>query len=287
MSEITVLGLGLMGAALARAMQRAGHDLTVWNRSPAKMQPFIDEDVAGASDVVSAITASPIILICIDNYAVTNTVLRSDDVEPLLAGRTVVQLSTGTPNEAREASEWMTARSAVYLDGAILCGPNQIAKDDGLILLSGEEAAYGRADHLLECLGGTVRYLGTNVGAASALDLAWLSMSYGRFVSAIHAATLCQSENVGLDEFMSLFPDQPAIQGYVRVIHEKSFDECTATLQVWGAALQRIQQQGIDANINTAIPDFFASFFEKAVDAGHGEKNVMALVKVLQGNSGN
>ena len=52
MSEITVLGLGLMGAALARAMQRAGHDLTVWNRSPANMQPFIDEDVAGASDVV-------------------------------------------------------------------------------------------------------------------------------------------------------------------------------------------------------------------------------------------
>ncbi len=104
MSDITVVGLGLMGSALARAIQQAGHDLTVWNRSPVKMQPFIDDGVASAPDVVSAIKASPVILICIDNYAVTEAMLRSDEVLPLMAGRTVVQLSTGTPKEAREAS---------------------------------------------------------------------------------------------------------------------------------------------------------------------------------------
>ena len=286
MSDITVIGLGLMGAALARAMQRAGHDLTVWNRSPAKMQPFIDDGVAAAPDVVSAIAASPVVLICIDNYAATNTMLQSDDIVPLLTGRTVVQLSTGTPKEAREAADWMTARDVTYLDGAILAGPNSIGTDDAQILLSGDETAYERAGNLLECLGGTVRYLGTNVRAASALDLAWLTTCYGRFIAIIHAASLCKSEDVGVDDFISLFPDNPDIQHYAKVIHEGSFHECTATLQVWGAALQRIQQQGGDANINTQIPDFVASFFNKAVDAGYGEENVMALVKVLQGDSG-
>ena len=135
MSDITVIGLGLMGAALARAIQRAGHDLTVWNRSPARMQPFIDGGVAGAPDVASAVTASPVILICIDNYTVTDTMLQSDDIQPLLAGRTVVQLSTGTPKEARAASEWMTAGAVAYLDGAILCSPTSIATDDAQILL--------------------------------------------------------------------------------------------------------------------------------------------------------
>ena len=286
MSDITVIGLGLMGAALARAMQRAGHDLTVWNRSPAKMQPFIDDGVAAAPDIVSAIAASPVVLICIDNYAATNTMLQSDDIVPLLTGRTVVQLSTGTPKEAREASDWMTARDVTYLDGAILAGPKSIGTDDAQILLSGDETAYERAGNLLECLGGTVRYLGTNVRAASALDLAWLTTCYGRFIAIIHAASLCKSEDVGVDDFISLFPDNPDIQHYAKVIHEGSFHECTATLQVWGAALQRIQQQGVDANINTQIPDFVASFFKKAVDAGYGEENVMALVKVLQGDSG-
>jgi 3-hydroxyisobutyrate dehydrogenase-like beta-hydroxyacid dehydrogenase len=281
MSDITVIGLGLMGAALARAVQQAGHDLTVWNRSPARMQPFIDDGVAGAPDLATAITASPVILICIDNYAVTDTMLQSDDILPLLAGRTVVQLSTGTPKEAREASEWMTVRGVAYLDGAILAGPKEIATDDAQILLSGDTAAYQRTGKLLQCLGGTVRYLGVNIGAASALDLAWLTTCYGRFMATIHAANLCRSEDVGIEDFISVLPDQPYVQGYAKVIHEESFQMCTATLQVWGAALKRIQQQGVDANINTEIPDFVASFFKKAVDAGYGEENVMALVKVL------
>ena len=179
----------------------------------------------------------------------------------------------------------MTARGIAYLDGAILCGPTAIATDDAQILLSGDEAAYQRAGKLLECLGGTVRYLGTNIGAASALDLAWLTTCYGRFMAIIHAASLCRSEDVGIDDFISLLPDNPDIQGYAQVIHDESFHECTATLQVWGAALQRIQQQGVDAGISTEIPDFVASFFKKAVDAGYGEENVMSLFKVLRSDS--
>jgi len=286
MSDITAIGLGLMGSALARAIQRAGHELTVWNRSPAKMQPFVDDGVTGAPDVASAITASPVILVCIDNYAVTNTILQSDEIKPLLAGRTVVQLSTGTPRQAQETSEWMKLHNVSYLDGAILAGPVEIGTEDTQLLLSGDEAAQQRAGHLLECIGGTVRYLGANVRAASALDLSWLCIRYGRFLALMQAASICKSENVGMDEFISLFPDSPNIQHYARVVHNESFHKYTASLTVWDAALQRIQQQGVDAGINTDIPDFVAGFFKKALDAGYGENNVMALVKVLQADSG-
>ncbi len=159
--------------------------------------------------------------------------------------------------------------------------PDGIGTNNAEILLSGEEAAYERAENLLQCLAGSVRYLGTNAAAASALDLAWLTISYGQFMANIHAANLCKSEDVGMDDFISLFPDQPDIQHYAKVIRDESYQKCTATLQVWGAALRRIQQQGVDAGISTEIPDFIAGFFNKAVDAGYGEQNVMALVKVL------
>jgi 3-hydroxyisobutyrate dehydrogenase-like beta-hydroxyacid dehydrogenase len=283
MTAITTIGLGLMGTALARAIQRAGHDLTVWNRSPARMQPFIDDGVAAASDVASAITASPVILICIDNYAVTKRMLEPNEISPLLAGRTVVQLSTGTPLEAVESADWMTAHNVAYLDGAILAGPNGIGTDDAQILLSGDQSAEERAGALLQCLGGTVRYLGANVRAASALDVAWLTTHYGRFIAIAHAASLCKSEGAGLDDFISLFPDDPDIRHSATVIRDERFQECTATLQVWGAALEQIRKQGVDARINTEIPDFFASFFKKAVAADYGEENVMSLFKVLQG----
>jgi len=282
MSDITVVGLGLMGAALARVMQQAGHDLTVWNRSPAKMQPFIDDGVTAAPDVAAAITASPVILICIDNYDVASALLASAEVAPLLAGRTVIQLSTGTPREARAAATWVHAQDATYLDGAILAGPGNIGTDTSIILLAGDQAAHDRAGPLLECLGGTVRYLGVNVGAASVLDLAWLCTSYGRFLAVTHAARLCESEGVGLDDFAALFEENSMVHHDATVIHTAGFDHCTATLQVWGAALQQIQRQGRDAGINTDFPDHLAGLFEKAVEAGHGEEHVMALVKVLR-----
>lgn len=282
MSDITVIGLGLMGAALARAIHGAGHGLTVWNRSPGRMRPFLDRGVAGAADASSAIAASPVVLICIDDYAATQAMLDAPEIAPLLSGRTLVQLSTGTPKEAREAAAWMAARGVAYLDGAILCGPDDIATEGGKILLSGDAAAHRRADALLQCLGGRVQYLGDTVGAASALDLAWLTTCYGRFLGIAHAANLCRSEGAGLDHFISLFPDRPDIQLYAQVIHDGSFDHATATLQVWGAALERIRQQGRDAGINTDFPDFAASLFRKAIAAGYGEQNVMSLAKVLQ-----
>lgn len=283
MSRATVIGLGLMGSALARALQNAGHDLTVWNRSPAKMQPFIDDGVAGAPDLVSAIAASPVILICIDNYVVTNAMLQMEGVASLLADRTIVQLSTGTPKEADELSAWMAARHAAYLDGAILAGPNEIGTANAQILLSGNMAAYDRAGSLLHCLAGDLRYLGPNVRAASALDLAWLTTCYSRFVGIVHAANMCRSEGVGLDEFIALFPGQPDIQDDAHVIHTGQFRECTATLEVWGSALKRIQQQAVDSSISSEIPDFFAGFFKKAIDAGFGQENVMALFKIIRG----
>jgi 3-hydroxyisobutyrate dehydrogenase-like beta-hydroxyacid dehydrogenase len=233
-------------------------------------------------DEVSAIKASPVILICIDNYASTHALLNNAAITPLLAGRTIVQLSTGTPREALEAAEWMKQHGVSYLDGAILAGPNDIGTASGQILLCGDESAYSKAGRLVDCLGEDVRYLGSNFRAASALDLAWLCDSYGRFVAVTHAARLCESEDVGFDTFASLFDEDSLVRRYSNVIHSGDFKNCTATLQVWGEALARIQAQGRDAGIDTGFPDFTAKLFDKAIEAGYGEEHVMSLVKVLR-----
>ena len=282
MSEITVIGLGLMGAALAKTIHQAEHELTVWNRSPEKMQPFIDDGIAAAPDAIAAIEASPIILICIDNYEATLALLSSETIKPHLAGRTVVQLSTGTPREALDAANWMQQNEIKYLDGAILAGPNDIGTASGQILLCGDAAAYSDAGNILDCLGEDVRYLGSNFRAASALDLAWLCDSYGRFMAVIHAARLCESEDVGVDQFASLFGEDSLVRRYANVIHSKDYDNCTATLQVWGAALERIQMQGQDSGIDTSFPDFVHNLFQRAIKAGYAEQHVMSLVKVLR-----
>ena len=52
MSEVSVIGLGAMGSALVRALLRAGHRVTVWNRTSAKAEPLVREGAGRRATVI-------------------------------------------------------------------------------------------------------------------------------------------------------------------------------------------------------------------------------------------
>ena len=104
MSDVSVIGLGAMGSALASAQLNSGRSVTVWNRSPQKVSAHVARGAEGAATVSEAVQASPVIMICVDNYTVTNTLLGTDTVIPALSDRTVIQFSTGTPKEAERSN---------------------------------------------------------------------------------------------------------------------------------------------------------------------------------------
>ena len=172
MSEASVIGLGAMGSALARAFLRDGHRVTVWNRTSAKAELLVRDGAVLAPSAALAVSASPIVVVCVDNYEVTKTILGSNEVAFSLSDRVLVQLSTGSPQEARDSEAWVRDQGAEYLDGAIMAFPDQIATPDAMILLSGAESAFQRSEPLLKSLAGELSYVGPQVGAASALDTA-------------------------------------------------------------------------------------------------------------------
>src|SRR5512132_2263614 len=102
MSEVTVIGLGNMGSALARAFLERGHAVTVWNRSPEKAAPLVAKGAVLASNAAEAIDASPFILLCVTNYAAANQIL--GEVRTHLAEKLLIHFTTGSPQDAR-ASE--------------------------------------------------------------------------------------------------------------------------------------------------------------------------------------
>jgi 3-hydroxyisobutyrate dehydrogenase-like beta-hydroxyacid dehydrogenase len=273
-----------MGGALARAFQTAHHRMTVWNRTPAKTQPFVANGATAALSVASAVEASPATVVCVDNYAVTRQILETDDAVRRLSGRALIQLTTGTPREAREFQTWLQDYGVDYIDGAIMGGPGDIDAGIAQILFAGPEASFQRCRQLLECLGSDLRYVGGNIGAPATLDLAWLSQRHGLFLGVAHGARLCESENVGLDLYASLFPEGDRARSMARVMHAHAYEKPGATLSVWAAALKRVQSQAQDAGINCEIPDFAAELLERAIEAGHGEEDIAALLKVLREN---
>lgn len=282
MSAISVVGLGTMGGALARALQRGGHALTVWNRSAGRMKPFVADGAAGATSIGEAVTASPVILVCVGSYDTTRSLLGTEDVVARLPGRTLVQLSTGTPRQAQEAEDWFKGHGVAYIDGAIECLPTAVGTEGAQFLFAGPEAAYRAVDPLLECLGGDRRYLGENIRAAATLDLAWLCQRLGQMIGGLHGACLCESENVGLDAFEAMLPKGDRVQLLVNRIKDEDYSNPDATVEVWEAASRRFKEQAKDAGIGSEFPDFVANIIRRAMQAGYGAEDVAALVKVLR-----
>ena len=283
MTELTCVGLGLMGSALARALLAAGHRITVWNRSPGKAEALVGLGAQEARSFAEALAASPVALICIDNYASTRALLEPEGKAGRLAGRTIASLTTGTPREAEELSAWVQAQGAGYLDGAILAGPNEIGSKTGDILISGEPVAWEVAKPFLTCLAGKVRHVGQRVGAAAGLDFAWLTMSFVQFIGVAHAANICRAQGINLQAFMDIFRadiDTKTCR-LAGIIKDADYHHPTATLQVWGEALGHIQEQARDAGIPSDIPDFIAGYFQRAVGMGLGQEEAIAIYKTL------
>lgn len=286
MSDISVVGLGLMGSALARALLVAGDAVTVWNRSPERCSPLVAEGAVAAASLAEAVSASPVIVVCIDSYATAQALIGARDVASQLTGRLVVQMSTGSPGEARSAEAWFEAQGAHYLDGAILCGPKVIGTADAVILFSGKGAHFQPAEVTLRALAPGARWVGESVGAASALDLAWLAQLYGTYVAAAHGALICGSEGLDLDLYLSVLNPTGAAYWIVKAMKDEAFDSPTATLSVWNGALRRIADHARTAGISSEVPDVVGRILDRAEAAGLGAQHIAAMVKVLGGGAG-
>jgi 3-hydroxyisobutyrate dehydrogenase-like beta-hydroxyacid dehydrogenase len=201
MKEASVIGLGTMGATLARLLLRSGYGVTVWNRTSTKADPLLREGAVLAPSAAAAAAASPAVVMCVYDYKAANEILGAQSFDGALSGRVLVHLTTGSPKEARDLERWTRKRSAEYLDGAIQAAPSQMGKPDTPILISGDEDAFRRSEPLLKVLGGNLTYLGADAGAASAMDAATLSYVYGAMLGFIHGARVCEVEGFRVDKY--------------------------------------------------------------------------------------
>jgi 3-hydroxyisobutyrate dehydrogenase-like beta-hydroxyacid dehydrogenase len=281
MSEVSVIGLGLMGSALARALVENGCAVTVWNRSPEKAVPLLEKGARLAPDAGAAAAASPVIMICVTNYSVANLLLNENAAR--FSGKLLVQLSTGTPNDARLAEAWARHNQVEYLEGKITGSPSSIGKPNAQILISGPQDVFQKAEPLLRVLAGKIDYKGAEIGMASAWDLMMIMPYYGMFLSLLHSVQICQAEGIPLEEFSNLLGEQG--KGYEKWLCDNirigSYSETSAPLELWDNGISLIVQQAQESKINAEFPMFTSALFKRAMHAGYAKEEVSALYKVL------
>lgn len=283
MADVTVLGSGSMGSALARAFIRAGHRTTVWNRTAERTLPLVEAGAYSAVSVSDAVQSSPVIVVCVADYPATHRLLGAPDVSASLRGRTLIQFSTGAPEEARDAQRWAAGLGAAYLDGAILAFPKQIGRPTTTIFFSGEEAAWSKCQRLVQCLAGKPVFVGADAGGAEAVDLAILSNFLCAVAGAAHAASICEAEGVDMGHVMSVLPEGSDAGYIMGTIKSGRFANPGATLGTWHhGAVQKLLRQAQGLKIGSEVPDFINTLTSGALAAGHGKEHIAGLYKLLR-----
>jgi 3-hydroxyisobutyrate dehydrogenase-like beta-hydroxyacid dehydrogenase len=283
-ANVTVIGLGLMGSALARTLSAAGLNVTVWNRSLDKARALEPGTVNIAKTIEEAIAASSIIVVCVRDYAVTNGFLREGDLERTLSGKVIIQLSTGTPSQAREASEWASTINASYLDGSIMAFPDAIGKEDCVILYAGDASVFESCQMVVKALGGISPLVGDDPGSAAGLDNGLLSIYFSFLFGVVHGAAICDAENVPLPLFKEM---GTAILPVMNDVLSRSIDMIAAdnyaskhsTLETSASAMAQIAAVASGANLDTRFIDIMQAYASQALDAGHGSVNNAVLFK--------
>jgi len=201
MTHVTVIGLGQMGVVLADLMLRAGKSVTLWNRSRDKAAALVMRGPIFPETPAAAIAASPVTLICVYDYDAARDILGREGVAEALRGRLVVNLGTGSPEDAREAESAIARQGGHYLDGAIQAAPSQMGEAGTPILISGPAPVFAAAEPLLKILAGNLVYLGDRVDAAAFMDLATLSYVYGAYAGFLHGARIAETMDISVEAF--------------------------------------------------------------------------------------
>ncbi|MFF8812696.1 NAD(P)-dependent oxidoreductase [Streptomyces pactum] len=283
-TPLTLLGLGAMGTALARTWLAAGHPLTVWNRTPARAEALSADGAEVADSAAAAVAANTLVVVCLLDDASVEEALAGAD----LTGRDLVNLTTGTPAQARARARWAQERGARYLDGGIMAVPPMIGvpESGGYVFYSGPEELFERHRETLAVPTGT-RYVGEDAGFAALHDVALLSAMYGMFAGASHAFALIRKEDIDPASLAPLLADwivamAPAVHHTAEQLRSGDYTQGVVSnlaMQVAGIPtfLNTAEQQGVS-------PELLSPYFElmrRRLAEGSGEEDVTGVIDLL------
>jgi 3-hydroxyisobutyrate dehydrogenase-like beta-hydroxyacid dehydrogenase len=279
---VSVIGLGLMGSALARAFLNNHHQVTVWNRTASKCGPLAQAGARVAESVAAAVEASAVIAVCVIDYDASDALLHTPEVAARLQSKVLVQFTTGTPGQARAAEGWAQQHGIQYLDAAIMSYPKGIGAPDCTILYAGPEKVFAAHQPLLSSLGGNALFVGEGISTACTLDSSILSFYYGSALGFLHGAALCEVEGVSLSDYQAIAVELLPVVGdtmklSAEMIEKGNYEGAEGAIVTHAAALAHINQLTREAGVDSSFAECLSGYFAKAAHAGYGQCELPAV----------
>ena len=293
-SRVAVLGLGLMGSAVARRLVATGWNPLVWNRTPEKTAALVAAGARSAQTAEEAWSAADIILMVPLNYEAAYAMLGGRDAKPDFGAKTIVLLANGTASDARDFAAWATARAASYLDGNITCYPDKIGDEDSSTIYCGDTRVLEQARSVLAAVTGKVVHVSQDPAAGNAAEIAMASYIYGSIASLFQASLLCEAEGQDVGVLVSMIrATQPETDRIFDAVVEVSRNNppqapaLKASLLTHFNMLKSIARSTEGKTIDTRLLTEVRQVFSRCIDAGYGpceiENAYLAMRPVTKG----
>lgn len=274
---VAVLGTGIMGAAMARSLLRAGLEVRAWNRTQAKAAPLAADGATVTETAEEAVRGAHVVLTALTDTTAVAAALTAAS-EGLHRGQVLLQTSTVGPDGAVELAQRAADLGLIHLDAPV-AGTRQPAEQGMLtVLVSGPAAARAVVDPVLDAIGQRTVWAG-EPGTASRLKLvinAWVV----NMVSGV-AECLNLAEGLGVDPrtFLDVVKGGPLDSGYLRVKSAAVLDGDLTPSFALSTALKDtrlILDAAAQAGVRLDLAAASAARFERAEADGHGDEDMIA-----------
>jgi len=280
--QVAFIGLGIMGHAMATNLVKAGHQVTVWNRTPGKLV----EGAALAPTPAAAAQGAEVVWLCVsDTNAVEQAVFGNDGVEASLTeGMIIADSSTISPSATLKFAEQVSAKGATWVD-APMTGSKIGARDGTLVfIVGGSEAAIERLKPLFAAMGKKIFRMGeTGKGQATKLVMnLQIAMIFEGFAEGL---TLAAKLGVDPQQLISLIEATMVRSGVVEYkapfILQRDFTP-NFPLRLMHKDIRLALEAAKEARVKLPGIETVEEVYEMATEDGHQDLDYAATLTLLE-----
>lgn len=168
--KIALIGTGLMGLPMSRNLLKAGHELTVWNRTRARAEPLVADGARIAASAADAVRDAEFVITMLSDGFASGALVSDPEVQTALGtGAVWIDMSSTKPEHAREQASTLRELGFSHLDAPVSGGTKGAAEATLAIMVGGEADTFKAARTVLEAMGRPVHVGPSGTGQLSKL----------------------------------------------------------------------------------------------------------------------
>ncbi|MDT9699257.1 NAD(P)-dependent oxidoreductase [Streptomyces sp. P17] len=278
---VAVLGTGIMGAAMARNLARAGHAVRAWNRTRAKAEPLTDDGALVVGSPAEAVRDADVVLTVLHDGPAALDVMRQA-APALRPGTAWVQSTTAGIDALPALADFARERQLAFYDAPVL-GTRQPAEAGQLtVLAAGPADGREKVRPVFDAVGARTVWTGEDGAAGTATRLKLVANSWVIAATAAAGETLALSRVLGVDpqHFFDLIDGGPLDMGYLRaksgLILEDRLSPAQFAVSTAAKDARLIVEAGERGGIRLDVAAAGAARLERAAAQGHGDEDMAA-----------